>query len=183
MPSRSHLGPAIVLAAGILSAFPAAAQTGDLVGNWVYEGSNQELVIRSSIQQRSYSMPGDFSLGGGFPNTVISTTPTPTMVRREMALIVQADGDFSWITQKSYDESASCRVTVSQTKAGRITASGSNVTFDIQRGSERAGRSCNNQSSESDRSNRSETYRVTRSGSTLSVSDGTVTWRFRRYTG
>lgn len=170
-------------AASLMSAGAALAQSADLAGEWVYAGDNQELVIRSSIQQRSYAMPGDFSLGGGFPGTVISTTPTPTRVHREMALVIQPDGDFSWIVQKSYDESANCRVNVAQSKVGRLSPNGAQITFDIRRGSERASRSCNDRTSESDRSNRTETYRVTRSGSTLSVSDGTVTWRFRRHAG
>jgi len=161
----------------------AEAQAAGLVGGWVHEGTQQELVIRSSIQQRSYSMPGDFSLGSTTPSTVISTTPTPTRVRREMALIVREDGAFSWVTDKSYPESASCVVTLLQQKVGQVSMSGSRATFSISEGSEKASRSCNDRVTESDRSNRTETYTVTRSGSTLRVSDGTVTWVFTRHNG
>ena len=169
-------------------AAPASAQSSGIAGRWVHTGTQQELVIRSSIQQRAYSMPGDFSMGGsmgaGSPtNMVISTTPTPTQVHREMALIVQADGTFSWITEKTYPESARCDVTVNQRKLGRVSVSGSDATFNIREGSDRSTRSCNGQSNESDRSGRSETYQVRRSGSTLRVSDGTVTWIFTPYQG
>lgn len=174
---------AAVVAASFVAPLAVEAQVGPLVGGWVHEGTQQELVIRSSIQQRAYSMPGDFNLGGsvgyGSPtNTVIATTPTPTQVTREMALIVQADGKFSWVTQKSYPESASCRVTVLQEKVGTVTVRGDSATFNIQRGSEKASRSCNDRVSESDRSNRTETYRITRSGRSLRINDGTVTWTF-----
>lgn len=173
---------AVAVAAVVVPAL-GQAQVGPLVGGWVHEGTQQELVIRSSIQQRAYSMPGDFNLGGsagyGSPtNTVISTTPTPTQVTREMALIVQADGKFSWVTEKSYAESASCRVTVRQEKTGTVSVSGDRATFNIQRGLERASRSCNDRVSQSDRSNRTETYRITRSGRNLRINDGTVTWTF-----
>ncbi|RZJ00014.1 MAG: hypothetical protein EON90_09240 [Brevundimonas sp.] len=182
LQTRSALAGAS-LAIVLACAAAARAQSADLAGQWVYEGTNQELVIRSSIQQRSYAMPGDFSFGGATPNTVISTTPTPTRVHRRMALVIEADNDFSWITEKSYDESAQCRVNVTQRKVGRLSAAGAAVTFEIRQGSDRATRSCNDRVSESDRGDRSETYRVTRSGSTLSVNDGTVTWTFRRYSG
>ncbi|MFJ6024313.1 hypothetical protein ACIQC9_06930 [Brevundimonas sp. NPDC092305] len=176
--------PSALAALAILAASPCAAQSGDLTGTWAHAGTQSELVIRSSIQQRGYSMPGDFSVGGSMgpgsaTNMVISTTPTPTMVRREMALIIQADGRFSWISEKSYAEGSSCRIQVRQDKLGRVSAAGSQVTFAIDRGSESATR-CNGQTSRSDRSGRSETYRLTRSGNQLRVSDGTVTWTFNR---
>ncbi|RZJ18304.1 MAG: hypothetical protein EON91_05835 [Brevundimonas sp.] len=176
----------IAVLASLAVAPRADAQATGLTGGWVHTGTQQELVIRSSIQFRSYSMPGDFNMGGTFgagspSNTVISTTPTPTRVTREMALIVREDGRFSWITEKSYPESATCDVRVRQEKLGQVTMSGSSATFNITKGSERAGRSCNDEVSESDRSNQTETYRVTRSGSTLRISDGTVTWTFTRH--
>jgi len=168
----------------VMLAAPAAqAQSTGLTGNWVHEGTQSELVIRSSIQTRSYSMPGDFSLGGTTPNTVISTTPTPTQVRREMALIVQADGTFSWVTDKTYAEGATCDVTIRQEKTGRLSVQGSQATFTIVNGLERATRSCNDRVSQSDRSGRTETYRVTRSGSSLRISDGSATWTFTPYGG
>jgi len=175
-------------AASLTIASTARAQSGDLAGQWVHEGTQQELVIRSSIQQRAYSMPGDFSLGGsmgaGSPtNTVISTTPTPTQVHREMALIVREDGAFSWVTLKTYPESARCEVEIRQEKVGRVAVSGSQATFNIQDGFERASRSCNDRTSQSDRSGRTETYQVRRSGSTLRISDGTTTWTFTPHQG
>ncbi|KQY80473.1 hypothetical protein [Brevundimonas sp. Root1423] len=175
---------AATTAVAVLLAAPAAqAQSAGLTGNWVHEGTQSELVIRSSIQTRAYSMPGDFSLGGTTPNTVISTTPTPTQVRREMALIVQADGTFSWVTDKTYAEGASCNVTIRQEKTGRLSVQGSQATFSIARGLERASRSCNDRVTEVDRSGRTETYRVTRSGASLRISDGTATWTFTPYRG
>lgn len=168
----------------VLMTAPAAqAQNTGLTGNWVHEGTQSELVIRSSIQTRTYSMPGDFSLGSTTPNTVISTTPTPTQVRREMALIVQADGTFSWVTDRTYAEGATCDVTIRQEKTGRLSVQGSQATFSIARGLERTSRSCNDRVSQSDRSSRTETYRVTRSGSSLRISDGTATWTFTPYRG
>ena len=120
-------------------------------------------------------MPGDFSLGGsmgaGSPtNTVISTTPTPTQVHREMALIVKEAGAFSWVTEKTWPESSRCSVTVRQEKLGEVSVQGSQATFAIREGFDRT--------SQSDRSGRTETYQVRRSGSTLRISDGTTTWTF-----
>lgn len=177
----ANLVTATALFATLAFAPGAEAQVSGLVGNWVHEGTQQELVIRSSIQTRTYSMPGDFSFGGSTPNTYISTTPTPTQVHRQMALIIREDGRFSWVTQKSYPESASCQVDVFQDKVGDMSLSGSRATLNISRGSERASRSCNDNVAESDRSNRSETYTITRSGRNLRVSDGTVTWTFVPY--
>ena len=176
------------VAASLTLASAARAQSGDLAGQWVHEGTQQELVIRSSIQQRAYSMPGDFSLGGsmgaGSPtNTVISTTPTPTQVHREMALIVKEAGAFSWVTEKTWPESSRCSVTVRQEKLGEVSVQGSQATFAIREGFDRSSRSCNDRTSQSDRSGRTEIYQVRRSGSTLRISDGTTTWTFTPYNG
>lgn len=177
-----------LIGAFVLSCLPATqatAQNQDIVGGWIHTGAQSELVIRSTIQQRSYSMPGDFSLGGsmgvGSPtNMVISTTPTPTMVRREMALIIQEDGDFSWVTEKRYAEGANCETTVRQEKVGQVSSEGGSATFTINRGFDRSER-CDGRNGETDRSGQSETYRVTRSGPNLRISDGTVTWIFKRH--
>lgn len=179
---------AVTLFAALSVAPGAEAQVANLVGTWTHEGTQQELVIRSSIQFRPYSLPGDFNLGGSVgagsaTNTVIATQPTPTQVSREMALIIREDGAFSWVTKKSYAEGTSCQVELLQQNLGRVSVTGSEATFRTSEGSERASRSCNDRVTESDRAGRSETYRITRSGATLRVSDGTTTWVFRRHAG
>lgn len=167
--------------AAVSAASTAVAQSSSLAGRWVHEGEQQELVIRSSIQQRVYAMPGDFSLGSSTPSTVISTTPTPTRVRRQMAIIVQSGGAFSWIAEKSYDESVSCRVTVHETRAGRFDLLGSEARFEITRGRSRSSRSCDNSIHEVEITPRVDTYHLARSGRRFSLSDGTVSWTFDPY--
>lgn len=170
---------AAAIAASLMLAAPSVqAQSADLTGTWVHTGTQQELVIRSVMEQRAtYSMPGDFRPGG---STVISTRPVPTQVRRNMTLTIRPDGGFDWMSDKTYPESSSCSVTLRQQRAGRLTVSGTRGAFDIRQGSERASRSCNSNVTEVDRSNRTETYTISRSGSTLRVNDGTVTWVFTR---
>jgi len=177
---KSLITAAAFTAIALAVSSPAAAQTSSLAGNWEHEGTQQELVIRSVLEQRStYSMAGDFR-PGGVPSTVISTRSVPTQVRREMLLVIEEDGSFAWISEKTYAESSSCDVTLRQEKGGRMTLNGSSATLNIRLGTERASRTCNSNSNEVDRSNRTETYQITRSGSTLRVNDGTVTWVFTR---
>ncbi|MFJ6024968.1 hypothetical protein ACIQC9_10285 [Brevundimonas sp. NPDC092305] len=170
---------AAAIAASLLLAAPSVhAQTAELAGTWRHTGTQQELVIRSVMEQRTtYSMSGDFRPGG---STVISTRPVPTQVRRDMTLTIRPDGGFDWMSDKTYPESSSCNVTLRQQRAGILTVSGTRGAFDIRQGSERASRSCNSNVSQSDRSGRTENYTISRSGSTLRLNDGTVTWVFTR---
>ena len=172
---------AILATAAVSAGSQALAQSSDLTGQWVHEGEQQEIVIRSSIQQRTYSAPGDFALGSATPTTVVTTTPTPTQIRRQMALIVQPDGNFSWISEESYDESASCRVFVHQTKVGRLAVSASEARFTIERGNARSSRNCNDNVYDVDIIPRVDTYSLTRSGDGFTLDDGKVSWAFQAY--
>lgn len=180
MRSLISFAATVAVLATLVGSPTAMAQSSNLAGTWVHTGTQQEMVIRSSIQQRStYSMAGDFR-PGGVPSSVISTRSVPTQVHREMLMTISPDGAFAWISEKTYPESSSCDVTLRQERAGQMSVSGARATLDIRQGSERASRSCNSNVSESDKSGRTETYTMTRSGSTLRVNDGTVTWIFTR---
>jgi len=95
-----------------------------------------------------------------------------------MGLLVMNDGTFTWRIEKVYAETPNCEVTFYQEKEGRMTVRGSTATFNVTTGLERTRWSCDSRLERRALPNRTETYQVSRSGSSIEISDGPLTWAF-----
>jgi hypothetical protein len=154
-----------------------------LAGNWSQSSAVKELVLTSKIKlQPSIATGYGTNLGGTFgagsaTNTVIVTESASLPVRRQMTLIVQRDGGFTWKIDKSYTE-GSCAKTVAQEKRGQLRVAGGKLTFSIQGGRE-SWSSCG-KSGTAAISPGSETYDYALAGGSLKVTgSGGVNWLFR----
>jgi len=160
-----------------------SGDAGALAGSWSQSSAARELVLTSKIKlQPSIATGYGTNLGGTFgagsaTNTVIVTESASLPVRRQMTLVVQPNGSFTWKIDKSYTE-GSCAKTVSQEKRGQLRAAGGKLTFSIQGGRE-SWSSCGKSGSTAI-SPGSETYDYTLAGGSLKVTgSGGVNWVFR----
>ena len=163
----------------------AHGQADDLVGVWTHRGTQTELVVQPRIRLQPYASPGYGASYGGsvgygsVTTTNVVTEAMPVQVSRSMTLTIQTGGTAVWRIERRQPSGSNCIQTVRQTKSGRISTRGGEMTFHIEGGSERTESTCA-ASGERAIAAGSETYRIRREGRSLSLTSGGATWTFSR---
>jgi len=182
---------AAALALSAAAAVSALAAGNPLAGTWSQSSNTAELALtpKTKVVPRAFAgsgtIVGTFGSGPNQMVTVIDNSYSSTKINRQMTLSVRPDGRFLWDIVKiapTSEKDRSCVGTTHESKEGRVSFSGSKVTFDVTGGTGSFKDTCNaNRNNTGPYAPRTETYDYSISGGALRIKGtGGVDWSFRR---
>lgn len=180
----------LLVLVALASALAASAYAGAPAGAWTQKSDVKELTAVSKLNI-SPSRPaggmvvGTLGSGASTTYTTLQTEYVPLQTRRAMALVIRADGGFTWTIDKSRMASMQrpdCTVTIQEEKTGRVRVEGDKLVFDVTGGVQSSRDSCDpSKVSRGVKAPASESYSYRIAGGALILSGpGGINWTFNR---